>query len=959
MRSAVVALLLLAGPAAFAQDGDTALAPQTFVDAGLGKLRRGDLDGAVAELRVALAKKPTSAAIATDLGFALGKQGKLREAETYLRRAMDLDPHRFYAYVNLADLLAQSPDRFQRGNEIVTRLERGLGDVKGNEHGQTAITMALANFERSLGRLAAARARLQPLLALAGPKPARLHEIVDAIAADEAALALEDWPEPLLSDGERQSLARAQLALRQGDVRLVLERTATLLAGKPGCGQARFLRARALAQDGRFDEAAAELSLLLQFRPSHGEAWRLLGTMLAEHGGALEATRADLALRRALALEPAWDELRELRRKLALRRQAQAGQPVATSSPVPTGKARELFQEAQRWIDEDAPELAVPLLSQALAESPAFVEAAAANFSLTGKVPSATVKALWSDGPSLAHLAELVLGQRADGTTQAMVLPWLDRAIERGASEARYARAVLRSRAGDKGGALADLQIYVTTRSDPPHLAEARALRSTVAGEETDPVQHARRLMLADQPEAAEQLLGGPCRADLPSTYLVELGRVREYQGDRAGATVCYRQAVGAAKAGQERVALARLALLAARLPEAESFALEPYLRQARRAGLPLAAWALARIERERGQPDAALGLARAFLAEADSDDAFRGVAERFVAELGAAAEGERGRVAARTARIAWLGLFAAAVVLSILLRARFRGTSLARAVRRKPDFFPELARTIAEIRHDLLKHRASSLGMIGTANARDSVVRALLEPRKLSQALETLYHRLTDHARSLGLVLRPLRREPVLGPLHQDFENVERLVSEKNRDEELRAFDAIFREEHAPRLQALLAVGPRTAIDPGRLLHFIEMVETEIGKGGWTRPAVLVDAYDVAVPVPESTLATMIANLLRNAAAAVAGRPDARLQLRVESGRDVTGRRLVSLLVADSAPSAVSLADIEARDGQRGLGIVRDTTRRWGGHLVVRQEPAPLCKSIGVVFPVAAESKP
>jgi len=954
-----VALLLLAGSAASAQDGGIAPAPQAFVDAGLGKLRRGDLDGAVAELRIALAKKPTSAAIATDLGFALGKQGNAREAESYLRRAIDLDARRFYAYVNLADLLAQSPNRFQRGNEIVARLERGLVDLKGNERGQTAVTMALANFERSLGRLAAARARLQPLLALPEPQPARLHEIVDAIAADEASLALEDWPAPLLSDGERQSLARAQLALRQGDVRLVLERTAALLAGKPGCEQARFLRARALALDGRFDEAEAELSLLLQFRPSHAEGWRLLGTILAEHGGALEAGRADLALRRALALEPAWDELRELRGKLALRHQAQPGQPAAPSSPAPTGKARELFQEAQRWIDEDAPELAVPLLSQALAESPAFVEAAAANFALTGKVPSATVKALWSDGSSLAHLSELVLGQRADGATQAMVLPWLDRAIERGASEARYARALVRGRAGDKGGALADLQVYVTTRADPPHLSEARTLRASLVGEETDPVQHARRLVLAEQPAAAEQLLGGPCRTDLPSSYLVELGRVREYQGDRAGATICYRQAVEAAKPGQERAALARLALLAARLPETESSALEPYLRQARRAGLPPAAWALARIERERGQRDAALGLARAYLAEADSDDAFRRPAERFVAELDASAEGERARGAARGARIAWLGLFTATVVLFAFLRARFRGSSLARAVRRKPDFFPELARTLAEIRHDLLKHRASTLGMIGTANARDSVVRALLEPSTLSQALETLYQRLTDHARSLGLVLRPLRREPILGPLQRDFEQVERLARRTDKDDELRAFDAIFREEHAPRLQALLAVGPRTTIDPGRLLHFIEMVEAEIGEGGWTRPAVLVDAYDVAVPVPESTLATIIANLLRNAAAAVAGRPDARLQLRVEGSRDVTGRRLIALLVADSAPATVSLADIEARDGQRGLGIVRDTTRRWGGHLVVRQEPAPLCKSIGVVFPVAAESKP
>ena len=117
---------------------------------------------------------------------------------------------------------------------------------------------------------------------------------------------------------------------------------------------------------------------------------------------------------------------------------------------------------------------------------------------------------------------------------------------------------------------------------------------------------------------------------------------------------------------------------------------------------------------------------------------------------------------------MAW-SAFCPAIVFLAFGRARFRGRSLARAVRRKPDFFPELARAIAEIRHDLIKHRASTLGMIGTVDAREAVVRALLEPTRLSQALEDIYSRLTDHARSFGLVLRPLR-EPVLRPLHRDF---------------------------------------------------------------------------------------------------------------------------------------------------------------------------------------------
>jgi signal transduction histidine kinase len=75
---------------------------------------------------------------------------------------------------------------------------------------------------------------------------------------------------------------------------------------------------------------------------------------------------------------------------------------------------------------------------------------------------------------------------------------------------------------------------------------------------------------------------------------------------------------------------------------------------------------------------------------------------------------------------------------------------------------------------------------------------------------------------------------------------------------------------------------------------------------------------------------------------------------VRVEQARDATGRLLVTFLVADTAPATISLAEIEQRDGQRGLGIVRDLVRRWGGHLIVRPEPAPFVKAIGAAFPVA-----
>src|SRR6185436_13595595 len=63
------------------------------------------------------------------------------------------------------------------------------------------------------------------------------------------------------------------------------------------------------------------------------------------------------------------------------------------------------------------------------------------------------------------------------------------------------------------------------------------------------------------------------------------------------------------------------------------------------------------------------------------------------------------------------LRLEVAAAALAILLvvviaRRRWRGRTVAAALRRSPSLFPEVGRAVAEIRHDVLKHRAGVLGL-------------------------------------------------------------------------------------------------------------------------------------------------------------------------------------------------------------------------------------------------------
>jgi signal transduction histidine kinase len=284
-------------------------------------------------------------------------------------------------------------------------------------------------------------------------------------------------------------------------------------------------------------------------------------------------------------------------------------------------------------------------------------------------------------------------------------------------------------------------------------------------------------------------------------------------------------------------------------------------------------------------------------------------------------------------------------------LGRRFRGVPVARALARRPALFPELSRAVAEVRHDVIKHRASVLE--AGDDQREEMARALLEPQPASELVAEIYARVEQAATGLGLTLRPLDREPTFGPIARALRKAERILRNGERAP-LDEIDRELREVHAGRLGELLTLGPRTLLDAETMTRWIRAVEAEAP--GATEPALLLRHMDLSVGVDETALYTIFANLLRNAEQAVAERPEPRILVRVERETDVTGRQLVTILVADSAPHAPMLtpSDIEKRDGQRGLGLVRDLTRKWGGHLAIRNEAAPLVKAIGASFPAA-----
>jgi tetratricopeptide (TPR) repeat protein len=920
----------------------------------MARLRAGSYAEAAELFARAAARDPGNAALATDLGFALGRAGRRAEAETVLRGAIEKDPHRYYAYVNLAELLAEDPARWERRDAIVAFLDKGLEALKEDRKGRFNLLLGLAGFERAVGRTAAARARLQPLLAPEAPPLSRAQrkrvlDLLDTIALDERARALEDWPAPAPATAQRLA-AEAE----------------------------RFEAAE------RVDDAIRDLEIAVNLAPSNAGAWRALGRLLAAHGGALELDRADEALRQALTLEPAWSDLRELRAQIA-RRRAVVSAP-APQSAAPSEHARALYQQAEEWIDVGDPiGMGRDLVEEALADSPGFVAAAVSLYALGGTVPQATIDALHDDGPGLWTLADGVrkLG-KVDKTAKAaapaadsdtLVGPWIDRAVELDVQEARFARAATRAVAGDRPGALADLVAYVAREPNPEHLAEARALRAGL-GEKADPAERngrgddahlsprllARIRLIEDRPDAALRALGGTCTPELPTNRLLAIGMVYEYADQRTAARGCYEMA-GAAG---DRGALARLARLETRLSDSELRLVDRRrLEQAASLDVAAAWWALARLEISRGTAgDAglarsrvgkALGLAAKDPAPADAWIPAAEAAERELSRSWRAAEETR-RSRRRRAELAALAL--ALTAIALLARRRWGGHTVEAALRKRPALFPEVAGAVAELRHDVLKHRA---GVIGAALdpqvAPEEIARALTEPRPTSLVVAGIYDRLVRAARGAGAPLRPLAREPVFGALCRELARAELLATRSPRDgrDELGAIDRRLRGPHADALDALLKMGPRTRLDAAALSRWIAAVETERrqGGGGWAAPGLSLADLDLDFPVELDALSAVFSNLLRNAQAAVDGAPEARVVIRADRERDVTGRQWVTLLVGDSAPAALTLESIEARESGRGLAIVRDLVRAWRGHLVVRPEPAPLCKLVGASFPL------
>jgi hypothetical protein len=312
---------------------------------------RIEAEGAKALLAEALALAPDSALVRVALADAVGDDPTLdtqvarARGEAELRRALERDPAEAEARVELASLQRRA-DRAAEAEALLAQLP------------PAAVARRAALVERA----AVAKARGTPELAdrlaaaavlAAGSCEARelLH---DSAVAREAVQEIDQHVRALAScRGGRERLVRH--LERRGELQAALEAAAPLARSRPSSLEGAFSRAGLHVAAGDAGAALRELEPLTAWWPRSARLWKRIGNLRELAGDrtgaraarerALAIDGADLALRRALALEDGREVLDDLRESgdASIREYEAAGGERDTSTALVLDAAAQEF----------------------------------------------------------------------------------------------------------------------------------------------------------------------------------------------------------------------------------------------------------------------------------------------------------------------------------------------------------------------------------------------------------------------------------------------------------------------------------------------------------------------------------------------------------------------------------------------------------------------------------------
>ena len=213
---------------------------------------RGDVDAALIDYRVAVAINPDDVYSYFDLGELLGRVGKFDEAETYLRRALEIEPGRFEVREALADnALAQGRVQFAAGARAAAQASFAAAEREARQ------ALAL-NPAATWARIDLGASLMEAERSGGASDPRRVAAAIDA--CEEAFAALQkagDAADPRALVAVSANLCDALIQQRQLTRALTVCRAAA--DANPDEAVAHYNLAGAYALLGRHEEALTEL----------------------------------------------------------------------------------------------------------------------------------------------------------------------------------------------------------------------------------------------------------------------------------------------------------------------------------------------------------------------------------------------------------------------------------------------------------------------------------------------------------------------------------------------------------------------------------------------------------------------------------------------------------------------------------------------------------------------------
>ncbi len=260
---------------------------------------------------------PDDAEITNNLGYIYYLLGNYEEAERLYRRAIQIDPERAVAYINLADLLV-SRGSSREDHEEAARLLVRARELRGNK---PSLILRQARVAVRRGAFEEAERFYREYLSRRRPSDELRLEIGDFyrdLGRSEEAL---DWYRQIDDEelGRRAAGRIWEIEVERQTRRFGWTRRADVISPK---ARSLTARGRALLGRGDYEEAEHLLREAISLAPGFAEARAHLGDLLRETGRAAEA---ELEYLRALAVEHADAEIHARLGELYLERPAGEG----------------------------------------------------------------------------------------------------------------------------------------------------------------------------------------------------------------------------------------------------------------------------------------------------------------------------------------------------------------------------------------------------------------------------------------------------------------------------------------------------------------------------------------------------------------------------------------------------------------------------------------------------------